>query len=98
MSCPLATEKMAHAKIGMPRDLVLVGGAVDDHPQPEGSHVYWPTGVVAGDDEDEVGRSLHRMKGKRRGASSSWDVRFPHDRFVRDTGVTLEEMREQGAL
>ena len=85
--------------MGLPRDPVSVRGAMDIiPPQPEGSHVYWPAGMTAGDDEDDVARALHRMKGLKRGRSSSWDVRFPNDRFVKDEAVTLEQMREAGAI
>ncbi len=55
-------------------------------------------GVVGGTEDDDVSMTMHRMKGIRRGASSNWDVRLPNDKFVRYEGVTLEEMREAGAV
>ena len=67
-------------------------------PQSEGSHVHWPLGLVGGDYGDEISDSVHRMKGKRRGRSSKWDVRLPNDEYVRSEGVTLEEMRRDGAV
>jgi hypothetical protein len=66
--------------------------------QSEGSHVHWPIGYDEADDDGESGENLHRMKGLRPGASSSWSPRFPNDRFVNDFAVTLEEMREAGAV
>jgi len=64
-----------------------------------GSHVNWPTGYdEADDDGTEFSENIHRMKGARRGASSSWEVRFPNDKFVASEAVTLEHMRELGAL
>ena len=69
---------------------------VSENSQPEGSHVHWPQGLMGGGTEDLAG--VHRMKGKRRGRSSNWDVRMPNDSYVRSEGVTLEEMRRDGAV
>ena len=73
---------------------------MDDCPaQLHGSHVHWPPGYDDADQEGtDFGAAVHRMKGCRRGASSSWTPRFPNDRFVQEFGVTLEEMQraEQG--
>lgn len=69
-------------------------------PQSEGSHVHWPPGYndVSSTEDTELARSIHRMKGKSRGRSSHWDVRLPNDEYVRSEGVTLEEMRRDGAV
>ena len=79
-------------------DFVAGGSVPENLPQPEGSHVHWPISLVGGDYDDEIGLSIHRMKGSHPGASSTWDVRFPNDDWVGDYGVTLEEMQEAGAI
>jgi hypothetical protein len=79
----------------------LSGDKMDDDdipPQLEGSHVHWPNGLVGGDYDDEIELSIHRMKGTRRGASSSWSVRLPNDKWVSEEAVTLEDMQRAGAL
>ena len=67
--------------------------------QSAGSHVHWPYGYDEVDvTNDEVSLGIHAMKGTARGKSSSWDIRFPNDKFVASEAVTLEHMRELGAL
>lgn len=67
--------------------------------QSGGSHVHWPVGYDEANEEGtKESESIHRMNGTRRGASSSWNIRFPNDRFVADEAVTLDHMRELGAL
>ncbi len=62
--------------------------------QPEGSHVKWPDGIgfPEGPGEDGVSAaifaSLHRIN----------NVVFPNDDYVDSYGVTLEEMRRDGAV
>ena len=65
-----------------------------ENEQPEGSHVHWPSGLgfptAPGDDgvDAEIFAALHRIS----------DVRFPNDDYVGSYGVTLEEMRNDGAV
>lgn len=73
--------------------------------QPEGSHVHWPRGYEDVDSWTEThhadllpANSIHHMSGSKRGASSSWSIRFPNDKFVQDEASTLEEMRLKGAV
>ena len=65
--------------------------------QPEGSHVHWPPGYDDISDADDASQTIHRMIGIT-GPSSGWSIRLPHDEYVMDEAVTLEEMRRQGAL
>lgn len=65
----------------------------------EGSHVHWPSGYDDVDDSnDDAIENINRMRGKARGKSGMWEVRFPNDRYVADEAVTLEQMREAGAV
>lgn len=67
--------------------------------QPEGSHVHWPLGYDDADDTgSEYAEAIHRMKGRGRGKSSSWNMRLPNDKFVNAFGTTLEEMKAAGAV
>ena len=66
--------------------------------QSEGSHVHWQQGYDQADDGTEAAEAIHRMRGATRKRSSSWDVRFQNDEYVRDEAVTLEQMRREGAV